>query len=39
MYIYKFTHTDTGRCYIVQTIQEPNKCKKLKEKSLRNEGG
>ena len=24
MYIYKFTHTETGRCYIGQTIQDPN---------------
>lgn len=24
MYIYKFTHIDTGRCYIGQTIQNPN---------------
>lgn len=24
MYIYKFTHIDTGRCYIGQTIQDPN---------------
>jgi group I intron endonuclease len=24
MYIYKFTHTETGRCYIGQTIQNPN---------------
>jgi len=25
MYIYKFTHKETGRCYIGQTIQEPNR--------------
>lgn len=24
MYIYKFTHTDTGRSYIGQTVQHPN---------------
>jgi group I intron endonuclease len=24
MYIYKFTHIETGKCYIGQTIQEPN---------------
>lgn len=24
MYIYKFTHISTGRCYIGQTIQNPN---------------
>jgi group I intron endonuclease len=24
MYIYKFTHLETGRCYIGQTIQNPN---------------
>jgi group I intron endonuclease len=24
MHIYKFTHIETGRCYIGQTIQEPN---------------
>lgn len=24
MFIYKFTHTETGRCYIGQTIQDPN---------------
>jgi group I intron endonuclease len=24
MHIYKFTHTETGRCYIGQTIQQPN---------------
>jgi group I intron endonuclease len=24
MYIYKFTHTETGRCYIGQTIQDLN---------------
>lgn len=24
MYIYKFTHIETGRCYIGQTIQNPN---------------
>jgi group I intron endonuclease len=24
MYIYKFTHVSTGRCYIGQTIQNPN---------------
>lgn len=24
MYIYKFTHVPTGRCYIGQTIQNPN---------------
>jgi hypothetical protein len=24
MYIYKFTHIETGRCYIGQTIQDPN---------------
>lgn len=27
MYIYKFTHIDTGRCYIGQTIQKPEKRK------------
>jgi len=25
MYIYKFTHISTGRCYIGQTIQDPNR--------------
>ena len=25
MHIYKFTHTETGRCYIGQTIQQPNR--------------
>ena len=25
MYIYKFTHKETGRCYIGQTIQDPNR--------------
>jgi len=25
MYIYKFTHLKTGRCYIGQTIQDPNR--------------
>lgn len=25
MYIYKFTHIETGRCYIGQTIQDPNR--------------
>lgn len=25
MHIYKFTHIDTGRCYIGQTIQDPNR--------------
>jgi group I intron endonuclease len=24
MHIYKFTHTETGKCYIGQTIQDPN---------------
>lgn len=24
MYIYKFTHIESGRCYIGQTIQDPN---------------
>ena len=24
MVIYKFTHIETGRCYIGQTIQDPN---------------
>ena len=24
MHIYKFTHLETGRCYIGQTIQDPN---------------
>ena len=24
MYIYKFTHIDSGRSYIGQTIQDPN---------------
>jgi hypothetical protein len=24
MYIYKFTHIDSKRCYIGQTIQNPN---------------
>lgn len=24
MYIYKFTHIETGKCYIGQTIQDPN---------------
>ena len=27
MHIYKFTHIDTGRCYIGQTIQDPNQRK------------
>jgi acyl-CoA-binding protein len=25
MHIYKFTHKETSRCYIGQTIQDPNK--------------
>lgn len=25
MYIYKFTHKETGRCYIGQTVQDPNR--------------
>ena len=25
MHIYKFTHKETGRCYIGQTIQDPNR--------------
>lgn len=25
MYIYKFTHISTGKCYIGQTIQDPNR--------------
>jgi group I intron endonuclease len=25
MYIYKFTHKETGRCYVGQTIQDPNR--------------
>ena len=25
MYIYKFTHIESGRCYIGQTIQDPNR--------------
>ncbi len=25
MHIYKFTHIETGRCYIGQTIQDPNR--------------
>jgi group I intron endonuclease len=25
MYIYKFTHIETGRCYIGQTVQDPNR--------------
>lgn len=25
MHIYKFTHTETGKCYIGQTIQDPNR--------------
>lgn len=24
MYIYKFTHKETNKCYIGQTIQDPN---------------
>ena len=24
MHIYKFTHTESNRCYIGQTIQDPN---------------
>jgi len=27
MYIYKFIHTESGRAYIGQTIQNPNRCR------------
>ena len=29
MHIYKFTHIASGRCYIGQTIQDPNRRRRL----------
>lgn len=31
MFIYKFTHKDTGKIYIGQTIQDPNTQRKYEK--------
>jgi hypothetical protein len=36
MHIYKFTHIETGRCYVGQTIQQPNR-RRLEHSELMSE--